>query len=137
MVYYNVRGYNSDMFLVGIVSWWYKGGLLDRIRIVNNRLKYLIDLFSIGLLVSTLFSPFRQISAEVTGNSLNDKLRALFDKILSRIIGAVVRTLMIAVGSIAMLIQIVLGGIMLLVWLTIPLIPVAGLILAVIGWVPK
>ena len=136
MVYYNVRGYNSDMFLVGIVSWWYKGGLLDRIRIVNNRLKYLIDFFSLGLLVSTLFSPFRQISAEVTGNSLNDKLRAFFDKMLSRTIGAIVRTFMIVLGLTTMLIQIVFGGIMLVVWLIIPLIPVAGLIMAVIGWVP-
>ena len=125
------------MFLVGILSWWYSGGLSSRIRIIKDRLQTAADFFSIGLLASTLFAPFRQISADATGDSLGDKMRAFFDRLLSRIIGAVVRTFMIIFGLVAMLLQIMFGGIVLVVWLIIPLIPVAGLIMTVIGWVPK
>ncbi|HUC96210.1 MAG TPA: hypothetical protein VMR16_00910, partial [Candidatus Saccharimonadales bacterium] len=130
-------GYNSDMFLVGILSWWYGKGLSSRVRIVKDRLRASVDFFSVDLLISTLFAPFRQISAgDVTG-SIDVQVRAFFDRLLSRFIGAFVRTFMIVFGLIAMLLQIVFGIIVLIFWLIIPLLPIIGLIMWVIGWVPK
>lgn len=137
MVYYRTNSYNSDMFLVGILSWWYGNGWLSRARILKDRLRASADFFSIGLLVSTIFAPYRQISVGNVGNSLNDRIRAFFDRLLSRIIGAFARTFMILFGSIAMLLQIIFGVIVLVFWLIIPLLPVAGLIAMAIGLVPQ
>ena len=137
MVYYNVRGYNSDMFLVGILSWWYGKGLSSRVRIVKDRLRASVDFFSVDLLISTLFAPFRQISAGDVAGPIGVQLRAFFDRLLSRFIGAFVRIFMIIFGLIAMSLQIVFGVIVLIFWLIIPLLPIIGLIMWVIGWVPK
>ena len=137
MVYYSVRGYNNNMFLVGILSWWYGNGWLERVQIVNNRLKASADFFSVGLLMKTLFAPYRQISADATGESIGDKMRAFFDRTLSRVIGAVVRAFMIISGLFVMMAQIIFGIIILIIWLIIPLMPAIGLIMTVIGWVPK
>jgi len=125
------------MFLVGIISWWYGHGWLDRAGDIKRRLRSSADFFSIGLLVSTLFSPFRQISAGGVEGSLNVQFHAFFDRLLSRFIGAFMRFFMIIFGLITMTLQIVTGLVILIVWLILPLLPVAGFIMMAIGWVPK
>ena len=135
MVYYSVTGYNKGMFLVGILSWWYQGGLVDRIKIVKNRLTASVDLFSINLLIRTLFNPFRQISANTSGISIAEKIQAYFDRLLSRLIGAVVRMFMIIFGSIYIILQVLFGVMTLSFWLVVPILPVLGLILMSSGWV--
>jgi hypothetical protein len=126
------------MFLVGILSWWYGGGWLGRVRMIKARMSSSADFFSVELLASTLFAPFRQISAApVRGGSINIKIQRFFDRLLSRVIGATVRTIVIIVGMVVMAIQMIFGLVTLLFWLVMPLIPVVGLILMTIGWVPR
>jgi len=125
------------MFLVGILSWWYGRGWVGRVGMINRRLRSSIDTFSIGLLFRTLFNPFRQISADATGKSFSEKIRALFDKLLSRVIGFIVRSFMIVFGLLFMLLQTIFGVFILIAWLAIPLLPIIGLIVTVIGWVPQ
>lgn len=122
------------MFLVGILSWWYSSGFVTKIRSLVNRLVRLADFFSIGLLFRTLFNPFRQISADATGRSLSEKIRAYFDRLLSRVIGAIVRSFMIIFGMIAIIFQALFGVIILVFWLIAPILPIIGLVLMTIGW---
>lgn len=125
------------MFLVGLLSWWYGGGWIDRLHMMKDRLRSSADFFSVSLLISTLFSPFRQISADSVAVSLSDHIRAFFDKLLSRIIGSIVRIFMIIFGLITMLLQIIFGIVILTSWLIIPLLPAIGLVGFAIGVVPQ
>lgn len=125
------------MFLVGILSWWYGAGWLSRIKLIKDRLAISADFFSIGILASTLFAPFRQISAGQVSGPIGVKIHAFFDRLISRIIGAVVRTGLIIFGLVALLVQIIFGILVLAIWLIIPILPVVGLIAMVIGWVPQ
>lgn len=137
MVYYSVRGYNSYMFLVGILSWWYGNGLLVRLKMVSDKLCTSADFFSVGLLLKTLFSPYKQISAGHIDGFIGVKIHAFFDRLISRIIGSFVRTGVIISGLLVMLFQLLFGAFTLILWLVIPLLPAAGLIMWVIGWVPR
>jgi hypothetical protein len=134
MVYYSVTGYNKDMFLVGILSWWYKDGILNRIRIAQNRLVMSADLFSIKLLIRTLFNPFRQISADTSGSSFPEKFRAFFDRLLSRVIGAVARSFMVIFGSIVIFLQVIFEFSFMIFWLLMPILPILGAILMALDW---
>jgi len=125
------------MFLVGIISWWYGQGWRGQLRRVQQRLATTVGFFSIGQLLSTLFSPFRQISAEKVNGAIGAQLRAFFDKTLSRVIGAIVRSFTILAGGIVIVFQSVFEAIVLAMWLVLPLMPVAGLIVFAIGWVPE
>lgn len=126
------------MFLTGILSWWYSDGWLGRVRMIKARMSASADFFSVELLASTLFSPFRQISAgRVHGVSIKFKIQNLFDRSLSRVIGAIVRSIVIIIGMIIMSIQMIFGLLTLVFWLITPLIPVIGLILLAIGWIPR
>jgi len=137
MVYYRANGYNIDMFLVGILSWWYKNGWIDQIQTMKDRLESSADFFSVGQLASTLFAPFRQISAEKVSGSIGDQMRALLDRTISRFVGAAVRIFMIIFGLTAMLLQIIFGILVIVIWPIIPLFVIIGLIMMIIGWVPK
>lgn len=123
------------MFLVGILSWWYGRGWLGQWRQVTSRWRATVQFFSIGQLLSTLFSPFRQISA-AGGAALNPvaALRAFADQMISRVIGAFVRFFTILAGSVVILFQLLFGVITMTLWLIIPALPVVGFILLAIGW---
>jgi len=125
------------MFLVGIISWWYGSGWKGQLRRIRDRLAATASFFSIGQLFSTLFSPFRQISVGSTGGPIAVQLRAFFDKTLSRVIGAIVRLSTILAGTIIMIVQLVVEVFVLVVWLILPLFPVVGIIMFIIGWAPK
>ena len=126
------------MFLVGLISWWYGRGWIEQWGRILQRFKATLDFFSVGQLMSTLFAPFRQISTSSgSDGSFGAAMRAFFDKLISRIIGAIVRIGTIFIGLIAILFQALYVTVMMIIWWFLPLFPIVGLILFVIGWVPS
>lgn len=124
------------MFLVGMLSWWYSRGWLQRFRIIKRRLTRTSDFFSIGLLAETLFSPYKQISATTLNGSIGLQIRRFFDKTLSRIIGAIMRFFVIIAGITVITVQAIIGLLVIVGWAFVPLFPVVGLLIWSIGWVP-
>lgn len=124
------------MFIVGILSWWYGPGWRQRASRLSERLKASMDYFSIDLLLRTFFAPFRQIAAGKVNGPLGLQMRALLDRIISRVIGAMIRFVMIIVGSLAIGFHGVTGIIMLVCWAFVPTLPLVGIVLFIVGWVP-
>lgn len=124
------------MFLVGAISWWYGEGWRQRAGLVVERLARTLDFFSIGLLLRTLFSPFRQISAGSLNGPLSVKLRTLADKLISRLIGAGLRTAVIMTACLVLTVQVIFGAVVLVIWVFVPLLPLAGVVLWTLGWAP-
>lgn len=124
------------MLLWAFLSWWYGDGWLQRALLVRERLVSTLDYFSIDLLLKTLFSPFRQISAGKVRGGIDVQVRAFFDRLISRIIGSIVRLIFIVVGSVWFMVVAIIGGIVLVAWAFVPLLPVVGIMLAVSGWTP-
>lgn len=121
---------------MGAISWWYGEGWKQRAGLIRERLARTLDFFSIGLLLRTLFSPFRQISAGKVNGPLGVKLRALADKLISRLIGAGLRLVMILTASLTVTVQAVFGVMILIVWAFVPLLPLVGVVLWTMGWSP-
>ncbi len=124
------------MFIVGLFSWWYGAGWVRCISAVRGGLASIYDYFSLDLLLRTLFSPFRQISAGSVRGPIGVQLRAMLDNLISRVIGAVVRTLVIIIGTITLLVSCVLGLLRIIAWPFIPLLPIVCIVFASQGWVP-
>lgn len=128
--------YNMIMVMWGMMAWWYTEGWRQCAWRVKERLEATFDFFSIDLLLRTLFSPFRQISAGQVRGPLNIQMRAFFDRLISRCIGLIVRVMMIVVGSLTIGCSLLAGGILLAAWAVVPLMPLLGLVLWVMGWMP-
>ena len=60
-------------------------------------------------------------------------MRALIDRLFSRLIGAFVRSLLLVVGGVTIALQAVLALVMILLWLLVPFLPVAGIVLMISG----
>ena len=127
--------YTIVMLAVSFLQWWYLRGWLIYFDGFRAKMRNLADFFSIGLLLRTLFQPFRQISADETGEKggLEGMLIAFFDRLLSRFIGFVVRIFIIVAGIIAMTVQFVCGLVIALLWPCIPLLPIAGIVVSSMG----
>ena len=128
--------YNQGMFIVGMFSWWYGDGWRQRITMSRDNLVAVYDYFSLDLLVRTLFSPFRQISAGKVRGPLGVQVRALLDNLISRSIGGVVRLIVLVIGSITLLLSCLVSGLVIVVWPFVPILPLIGVVLAIAGWVP-
>lgn len=124
------------MQIVGVIIWWYTGGWVQAARRVMLKLDGLLDYFSIDLLIRTLFSPFRQISAGAVDGPIDIKVRAFFDKLISRLIGALVRLVVLLIGVLSIIVGVAGGLLYLLGWAVVPFLPVIGLIVMLAGWIP-
>lgn len=122
---------------MGLISWWYGPGWVGQWGRVVRRWARTLQFFSVGQLLSTLFSPYRQISAQAGGDNFPDAVRSFFDKLISRIIGAIVRTITIMVGLVVIAVQIVVETAITLFWLLLPVVPVFCAIMFALGWVPS
>lgn len=124
------------MFIVGLFSWWYGTGWLQCVARVRGNLMSVYDYFSFDLLLRTLFAPFRQISAGKVRGPLGVQMRAFFDRLISRVIGGIIRTTVLIFGSITLCIAVLIGLLRLVIWPLIPALPIAFIVLAMSGWVP-
>ena len=126
------------MFLVGLISWWYGRGWIGQWRRMSEHFSATLEFFSIGQLLITLFSPYRQISAGTTGSgAFGDVFRAAIDKLISRIIGAIVRFFTIIIGAVFITGEGLYAVLIMISWWLVPLMPVAGFVFFATGWVPS
>jgi len=124
------------MVIAAFFTWWYGRGWRERIAMLRERIGSTMDYFSIGLLARTFFSPFRQISAGKVQGPLGVQMRAFFDRLISRIIGAGVRSVVMVVGLVAIFLHIITGALLAIMWAFVPFVPVIGVVLWISGWMP-
>ncbi|HEX7963298.1 MAG TPA: hypothetical protein VF466_01770 [Candidatus Saccharimonadales bacterium] len=121
------------MMIVALFSWWYGAGWARAAKRVGGRMQTMLETFSVALLLRTLFDPFRQISAQQVRGSFDTQLRALGDRLFSRVFGAVIRSIFIVIGILGALGAGLVGVIELVVWPLVPFFPIIGVALLLAG----
>lgn len=125
------------MLWVSFFTWWYGRGFDFRVSKITGGFQKTLDYFSFDLLLKTLFAPFRQIDAgKLLEAPIDVKIRKFFDRLFSRCIGGFMRILVILLGIVWLVLQGVCSLVILAVYAVLPFIPVAGLVMMLIGWVP-
>ncbi len=95
----------------------------------RNFLLFNLNYFSIPLLLKTFFSPWRRYQwAYGKGFDIKRYFEAFFSNLISRILGAMVRLVLILVGLLIEIFIIFGGMIIFFGWLALPFILIAGLI---------
>lgn len=119
------------MVIISLLSWWYSEGWLEQISLTKRSFIKLADKFSIGMLLRTLFAPFRQISVGEQAGKTASLASVIADKLISRLVGSVMRLAMVFVGTLTLIIYAIISVLRLAGWPLLPLAPVLGLILMV------
>ena len=118
------------MLIFSLLIWWYGSGLKIRTQSLGEALSRTADNFSIGLLLRTLFNPFRQIDAGATGKGLEAAFQSFLSRLISRIVGFIARTALIIVGSIVLVAQSILSVAIIILHLAAPAMPIVAIVLA-------
>lgn len=117
------------MLALAFLQWWYGAGWSGAWKSLGTRLRRTYYGFSVPQLSRTLFSPWRRIIT-LGGGSIGERLRAILDNLVSRLVGAVVRTLTIIAAGLISLWWLVVSLLQLIVW---PLLPPAAIGLIIMG----
>ncbi|QQS20381.1 hypothetical protein IPL85_02985 [Candidatus Saccharibacteria bacterium] len=119
-----------------LVVWWYGLGWRLQLQAVSRRWLRWVDYFSFSILIRTLFAPFRQIGNEAHGGSLAVQFRQWSDRTFSRVVGFFVRVVTLVFGTGCMVLIGLLSLLQLTLWIVVPLLPVIGGVVSIVGWVP-
>lgn len=103
--------------------WHYTTGVIDYLRVWGNFLHFILNLFSIKLLVSTLFTPWKRMEEEQKVNITDfyNYFEKHFINFISRIIGALIRSALILVGTVIWAIICVTGLVGFIAWFLLPI----------------
>jgi ATP-dependent Clp protease ATP-binding subunit ClpC len=112
------------------VSWYYNQGMHELLEIWENFLVFFWNFFSIRELLVTLFYPWHRDVQMKGWRGLHPlkSLNVLFLNIVSRLIGAIVRSGVIFFGALLLALVAVVGILVIVFWIATPLFLIAFLI---------
>jgi hypothetical protein len=110
-------------------SWWYGRGWTGLASRIRAQLAAFTALFSVNILLRTLFAPWRRIMS-YPGAGLDAHMRALLDNLISRAIGFFIRILVLFAAGVSVIVLAVVWLVELILW---PLLPPAILVCIVVG----
>lgn len=84
-------------------------------------------------LVRTWFAPFKQTYTGGVRGSLGVHIRAAVDSLISRVIGFLVRSILLLAGLVCSILVFASGLLFIVAWAFIPLLPVISVLLIGIG----
>jgi len=116
----------QNLFLA-FINWHYNDGIKELIKAWRNFLSFGIHYFPIKELLKTLFSHWRRsVDSYGEGLDVGRWAKALLGNMISRILGAVVRLVIIAIGIIFEIAIFFVGLFLILIWIFLPIIIVLG-----------
>lgn len=111
----------QTLLLFRYARWHYLEATGDILRGWRNILWFILNYFSVPLLLRTLFSPWRGIQwRKRKGFNPGDILSTLLSNLISRILGAIVRSFLIMAGLLCEATFFILGAFLLIFWLLLP-----------------
>ena len=117
------------LMLIEFLFWWYGSGWKRAWRECLLWTKNVSQSFSVGILLKTLFAPWKRIIA-LPGRSLDEKFRGMVDNLVSRVVGFFVRLAVLLAASVMILATAAVGIAIAVIW---PLLPLLGCGLIVWG----
>jgi hypothetical protein len=120
------------MGLLLFIRWWYGPGWSGSFGAIFERVQLLSQELSMGILVRTIFEPWKQITLySGPGASFDAKIHVFLDNIFSRVFGFVIRSAVLFIGILLVGIVFLLGTLLAFAWPIIPALPIIFIALAV------
>lgn len=110
--------------IVGFFYWWFKVAPGQIYSVSMQMVIYFYKYFSIPILFKTLFDPWKKDEIDTTNMALDDIIKVKFMNLISRLVGAVVRSMTIAIGLALVLSVLILAFCFLLGFILLPVIVV-------------
>lgn len=120
------------MLALEFFKWWYGQGWALLIRNMRRRLVMTSNVFSVPILVRTLFAPWRKIIT-YGGAGISSQIHTAADNLISRLVGFVVRLLVLFTAGVSLVVVLLLAVLEIVGWPLLPLTVIGLLVKGVIG----
>lgn len=107
----------------GYLIWWYGEGMVSAWRVASALIYRLADFFSLPILVRTWFAPWKNDVLVARNVSLGDMWKIWEQNFASRIVGFILRTIIILTSLVCVSIVTIVGSLALGMWLMVPFLP--------------
>ena len=115
--------YSFGEMTIDYIRWHYLRGFRELIYLCRNFLQFIVHLFSIPLLLKTLFHPWRRMGeAYKKGLDPEAIISALIVNMIMRAVGFISRLAIISVGLLGLLFVLIGSALAIVAWLFLPLI---------------
>lgn len=122
----------NKLMIFELLSWWYGPGWAQAIKRIYKWGRDVALALSAGQLLGSLFEPWRRI-VSTSGRSLDDKIRDFFDNLVSRGVGASVRSLVLITAGAAIIAAVLFGIFIAIIWPLMPPLIIYGLYRSIVG----
>ncbi len=113
--------------------WHYSEAYKELFSVCKNLIWFVVHFFSLPQLLKTLFSPWRRIVEEKKKAwDLEDFASRILINILSRIIGAIMRLLVISIGLVCLIVTLTLAALTCILWVFMPAIIIGCFVLGIV-----
>lgn len=110
-------------FVLQYTSWHYSRGIHDTVVLWSNIIWFLSHFFSLSLLISTLFSPWKRLQEKrKAGFDIEDVLSVFLVNILMRILGFLFRITLITLGLLFLTLALLAMVLHLAIWILFPIL---------------
>ncbi len=106
----------------GFFVWWYGAGFYQSWQVALYWLSCVEGFFSIQTLLTTWFLPWKNDVLVARNLSIGDQVNLWMQNLVSRLVGAVVRSVFITVGLSSLAVVALLLATGLIIWLLTPLL---------------
>jgi len=122
---------NRENILVSWVVWHFVQMPKFLFLIWKNYILFSLEFFSAPLLLATLFSPWKKEAWGYSkGLDIGKFFYTLFGNIISRIMGAICRVILIVLSIVALALILVAGFVTILIWILLPFIFISLILFA-------
>jgi hypothetical protein len=117
----------QSLLFLQYLKWHYFDASRDILKAWGNFLWFNLNYFSVLLLLKTFFAPWRRITWEYgRGFDIGRYLFIFGSNLISRILGAIMRSFLIGVGIFTEVVLLFLGMALLIIWLVLPVLIAAS-----------
>ena len=112
--------------------WHFYEMLVFLFGVWKNYILFALNYFSLPILLKSFFAPWRRYKwVYPKGINISEFFSTLISNTFSRILGAMMRTVLIVVGIIFQIFVLLAGVIIILAWVLSPFIVIAGFLFAI------
>lgn len=119
------------MLIIGFVNWWYGAGWAKWYQKLGQRIHDLFESFSVPILLRTMFEPWRRIIT-LPGKSIQERLRAVLDNAVSRLVGFTVRFFVLLAVLVLLVFWLIVGVLEIVIWPILPPLAIGLIVWGVI-----
>ena len=102
--------------------WWYTEGIVRFLKYCRAYIVLLVDTFSVRILITTLFQPWRRDITPTKGLPLDKRFGILTFNLIARFFGAIIKTITFCVFLICFAFLLVTEFVLFILWFFYPII---------------